>query len=151
MDTTLALPHLFTVNQDDPTLLTDSGRILFHALTARLLYISKCARPDLQLAIAFLCTRVQVSDTDDYNKLARVVKYLRVTLFITLILSMDENNTLRWYVDAVFLVHKDMRSHTGAFTTMGKEATNSGSNKKKSTPRALPRLNSLALMTKFYK
>jgi len=48
------------------------------------------ARPDIQLAVAFLCTRVQNPYTDDYKKLAKVMKYLELTIGLPLILAMDE-------------------------------------------------------------
>ena len=48
------------------------------------------ARPDIQLAVAFLCTRVQNLYTDDYKKLAKVMKYLELTIGLPLILAMDE-------------------------------------------------------------
>ena len=37
-----------------------------------------------------------------------------------MILSADENGDLTWYVDAVFAVHADMKSHTGGDLKMGK-------------------------------
>ena len=36
-----------------------------------------------------------------------------------MILSIDKSGNIKWYVDASFAVHKDMRSHTGGFMTMG--------------------------------
>ena len=48
----------------------------FHRMTARLLFASKRARPDIQVAVAFLCTRVKEPNVDDYKKLTRVIKYL---------------------------------------------------------------------------
>ena len=41
----------------------------FHHLTAKLLYLCKHTRPDLQMAVAFLTTRVQNPDIDDFKKL----------------------------------------------------------------------------------
>ena len=40
-------------------------------------------------------------------------------------------NTLRWYVDTVFGVHRDMKSHTGMIITMGQGAASSNSTKQK--------------------
>ena len=59
-------------------------------------------------------------DTDDYKKLARVMKYLQGTIGLPLILSIDKSGNIKWYVDAFFAAHKDMRSHTGGFMTMGR-------------------------------
>jgi len=51
--------HLFEINTEDPVLLGAIEQELFHHHVAQLLYLSKRARPDIQLPIAFLCTRVQ--------------------------------------------------------------------------------------------
>jgi Reverse transcriptase (RNA-dependent DNA polymerase) len=53
---TPAAEHLFTVRNDAPKVSKEVGD-LFHSLTARLLFLSKRARPEIQTAVAFLCTR----------------------------------------------------------------------------------------------
>ena len=58
-------------------------------------------------------------DTDYYKKLSRVVKYIQGTIGLPLILSIYKSVNIKWCVDASFSVHKDMRSHTGGFVTMG--------------------------------
>ena len=71
-----AAEHLFTV-RDDPTMRLDDKRAeLFHHIAIQLLFVCKRARPDLQTAISFLCTRVKNPNEDDYKKLARVIKYV---------------------------------------------------------------------------
>ena len=50
--------HLFQVNEEDPISLDDKSAVEFHHILARLLFICKRARLDLQTAVAFLCTRV---------------------------------------------------------------------------------------------
>ena len=85
----------------------------FHHNVAKLLFLSKRARPDLQTAVAFLCTRVKGPDEDKYKKLHRVMKYLRGSKEFTLALEADNLHILKWWVDASFAVHDDMRSHTG--------------------------------------
>ena len=47
------------------------------------------------------------------------MKYIQGTIGLPLILSINKSGNIKWYVDAVFEVYKDMRSHTGGFTTMG--------------------------------
>ena len=47
------------------------------------------------------------------------MKYIQGTIGLPLILSIDKSLNIKWYVDASFAVHKDMRSHTGGFMTMG--------------------------------
>ena len=48
-----------------------------------------------------------------------------------LIIVVDDTNTLRWYVDAVFGVYRDMKSHTGMMMTMGEGSVRSNSTKQK--------------------
>ena len=43
---------------------------------------------------------------------------------------------LKWWIDAAFAVHKDMRSHTRAVMTMGEGATQSKSTKQKVNTRS---------------
>jgi hypothetical protein len=63
---------------------------------------------DLQVAVAYLCTRVKCLNQSDYRKLTRVIKYLQLTIFIPLVLGWDGMGHLTWSVDASFAVHKDM-------------------------------------------
>jgi len=59
--------------------LDPASAILFHHITVQLLYLVKRTRPDLLLAISFLCTRVQEPDEDDWKKLGRCLRFLRET------------------------------------------------------------------------
>ena len=54
---TPAAPHLLKVPLEDEEL-DDERKERFHSVVAKLLYIMKRARPDLETAVAFLCTRV---------------------------------------------------------------------------------------------
>ena len=74
---TPAAAHLFRVNNTNSKRLDDDTAEVFHHLTAKLLYLCKRVRPDLMTAVAFLTTRVSQPDHDDYQKLARCIKYLR--------------------------------------------------------------------------
>jgi hypothetical protein len=80
---------------------------------------AKRGRPDLQTAIAFLCTSVSESTSEDYNKLVRLIRYLWKTKELVLRLRADNLNIVKWWVDAAFAVHKDMRSHTDGTMSMG--------------------------------
>ena len=69
---TPAANHLFNVNPDCNKL-GEEQVSQFHHLTAKLLYLSKCARPDMQTAVSFLTTRVREPDEDDYKKLGQCI------------------------------------------------------------------------------
>jgi hypothetical protein len=55
---TPASDHLFTVSPD-ATKLGSNDADMFHHNPAKLLFLCKRARPDIQTAVAFLCTRVR--------------------------------------------------------------------------------------------
>jgi len=59
------------------------------------------------------------------------MKYLDCTIGLPLILGMDKGKTIKWYVDATFAVHNDMKSHTGAIMTFGRGSAYSRSSKQK--------------------
>ena len=84
---------------------------------AKLLYLSKRARPYIQLAVSFLFTISRGPDTDDYKKMVRVMKYIQGTIGLPLILSIHKSGNIKRYVDASFEIHKDMRNHTGGLMT----------------------------------
>jgi Reverse transcriptase (RNA-dependent DNA polymerase) len=115
-----AAAHLLTVNDNAETLDQPTADY-FHRTVARLLFACKRARPDIQPAICFLCSRVQSPDVDDYKKLARVIRYLRGCPDMPLTLECD-GDTVKWWADASFAVHPDMKSHTGGMMSMGKGA-----------------------------
>ncbi|KAL7559815.1 hypothetical protein ACA910_003979 [Epithemia clementina (nom. ined.)] len=105
--------HLFTVNETNPELLDEATAELFHHNVVKLLFLCKRARPDLQTAVSFLCTRVHQPDRDDYKKLAKTMHYLRLTQLIPLTLESDDVTVIKWWIDGAFAVHRDMQSHTG--------------------------------------
>ena len=53
-------------------------------------------------------------DKDDWEKLAHMIKDLKLTEKLPLILSADNSDNLYRYADSVFSVHADMKSHYGA-------------------------------------
>jgi hypothetical protein len=59
------------------------------------------------------------------------MKYLRATIELLLVLGIDTSGKIRWYVDAAFAMHNDMKSHTGAMMTMGHGASGAQSSKQK--------------------
>jgi hypothetical protein len=120
--------HLFKV-QEDSSHLSPEWKELFHTVTAQGLFLCKRARPDICPAIAYLTTRVQAPNEDDWSKLVRLMKFLNQTVKDVLTLRADGTWRIKWHVDASFAVHIDMRSHTGAAMTMGKGAITSISRK----------------------
>ena len=60
-----------------------------------------------------------------------MMKYLKKTRGDMLTLSADDLTVTKWYADASFAVHPDMKSHTGITMTMGQGAVFSSSRKQK--------------------
>jgi hypothetical protein len=115
-------PHpriFFKINKDCEKLQPDKA-VDFHNLVAKTLYATKCARPDTCMSIAFLMTRVQAPDKDDWHKLLHLMKYLRGTCTLPLILSANGSGILKWWVDASFAVHPNMRGHSGGGLSLGR-------------------------------
>ena len=133
--TTPASENLFKVNKHSPKLDKTLAQE-FHTTVARGLFVSKRARPDIQPTIAFLCTRVKEPTKDDWKKLTRLMSYLKKTRDDVLTLKCDGKNEVKWWIDAAFAVHPDMRSHTGAIMTLGSGAVQSISKKHKVNTRS---------------
>jgi hypothetical protein len=129
-----AANHLFTINKE-PVLLNVENSEMFHHHTAKLLFLSKRARPDIQTAVAFLTTQVRSPDEVDYKKLGRCMKYLRGTIDMPLTMEADNLSIVKWWVDASYGVHPDMKSHTGTTMSMGKGSIYSRSTRQKLNTR----------------
>ena len=82
------------------------------------MFASKRARPDIQVCVAFLCTRVKSPNKQDYKKLGKVISYLKKNVHLPLVIGADDSGTLTWNIDASFAVHPDCKSHTGACLTL---------------------------------
>ena len=141
IDTTAATPaadHLFKVRELDNhnSYLPNEQASMFHRSTAQLLFLSGRARRDIQVAVAFLTTRVKHPDEDDWGKLKRVLRYLKGTADLSLNLSADGFHIIHWYIDASFAAHDDCKGHTGAMMTMGDGAAISFSRKQRINARS---------------
>ena len=68
--------NLFVVNEDCKKL-SDEAAAAFHTILAKAIYVTKRARPDISLAIAFLTMQVRSLDIEDWEKLRHLMEYLR--------------------------------------------------------------------------
>ena len=114
-----ASQNLFHIGESK--LLSEDKRELFHRSVARLLYLATRVRPDILLAVTFLCSRVTKATAVDAVKLQRVIGYLAGTPELGKRLGGDSdgNATLTSFSDASFAVHGDMKSHNGQYITLG--------------------------------
>lgn len=111
--------------------LEETRAALFHHIVAKLLFLCKRARPDIQLVVGFLCTRVKAPDEDDWKKLRRLVQYLRGSRLLPLTLRADDHRVVKWWVDAAFAVHADYKSQTGGAMSLGAGMIYSASTRQK--------------------
>jgi hypothetical protein len=116
---TPATNDLFKVKDIDISpLLCKSKRERFHSIVAQTLYLSKRVRPDLLTSVSFLTKRVLCAQDDDWNKLVRLIQYIRYTNYMGIVLEGTSLSVLAW-IDSSFAVHTDMRGHTGVVVGVG--------------------------------
>jgi hypothetical protein len=95
--TTPAAEHPFKIDNDAVKLSEEMGKV-FHNFVAKCLFLTKRARPDIHTAVAFLTTRVREPDEDDWKKLQRMIRYIRGTLTLPLILTADGTSVIVFQV-----------------------------------------------------
>ncbi len=105
-------------------------------LAAKLLRLSKRARPDFQAAASLLTTRVTQPDVDDWKKLGRAAKLLRAARGAWLALEVGDKLPVKWWVDAPFGARRDKRSHAGATASLGKGSPASSPARQKLSARS---------------
>ena len=108
----------------------------FHNFVAKKLYATKRARPDTCTVIAFLRTKVWEPDLDNWKKLSHMMRYIKGTRKLPLILSSDGTHILKWWVDAAFAVHPNMRGHYWGGLSLGRGFPTVGSTKQKLNTRS---------------
>jgi hypothetical protein len=121
---------IFQVDGDAMVLLEEE-RKQFHSAVAKLLYLSKRARPDILAAVSFLCTRVTKATIEDKKKLEYLLGYLQATKHEVLRLQLAGVLQIEAYVDAAFAPHVDSKSHTGVTIFIGGALVFAASRKQK--------------------
>ena len=58
-------------------------------------------------------------DRDDWKNLKRLLRYLKRTIKLTLIVRSDGVNVIKWWLDSLYAAHDDMQGHTGGTMSMG--------------------------------
>ena len=117
---TSAAPLNLFVVKEDCTKLTKEKSEQFHSVVAKMLFSTKRSRPDTGTAVSFLTTRVREPDEDHWSKLKHLIKYVRGTKEMPLILGENGTGMIKWYVDGSYGVHSNMRGHSGGGLAMGR-------------------------------
>jgi hypothetical protein len=93
--------NLFDVRTNEEITVLDETRARsFHHSVAHILFTPSISRKDIQTTVDFLTTRVRSPDEDDWGKLEWVLKYIRETIQMPLILNADSMDIVKWWVDA---------------------------------------------------
>ena len=127
-------PKLFHPDSKLGRLLDKESKERFHTTVARLLYLSKRGRPDIQLPVLFLCSRVQSPTRDDDLKLRRILGYLKLTRSKKRVIRVSKRMmkvVVEFFIDASFATHPDGKGHTGMIVVLAGIAIISFSKKQK--------------------
>ena len=106
----------------DARKLPEENRKAFHSFFARLLWVGIKTRPDTFVALSFLGKRTTIADEDDWLKLERLLSYLQATRNMPLIIGIDDLQVVKWWANASFAIHMDMKSHSRLFGSLGRGA-----------------------------
>jgi hypothetical protein len=126
---------LFTVDTKSKKLEHEKAKI-FHTFVMKGMFLCKRGRQDIQPGIAFLATRTTKPNEGDWAKLVKIMNFLKATQNEVASMSADDTQSIKWYVDAAFAVHKDFKSHTGATMSLGNGIICSMSTKQKVNTRS---------------
>jgi hypothetical protein len=91
----------------------------YHTITAKLLYLTKRACPDILTVVSFLCTRVTKPTMEDMKKLLHLLGYLHATRNKVLTIAKRSGSRIEMYVDAAYGLHEKGESHSGTIMLFG--------------------------------
>ena len=113
---------MFEVDESSPQLGKHPSD-LFHHIVAKLLFVSKRARLDIEATISFLCTRVLKSTQQDWSKLGKLLGYLKRTVDLPRILGANGFSSVFCWTDSSYATHQEMKGYTGGVTSFGHSVT----------------------------
>ena len=115
--------HIFEVRSREGQVFLDEPRACaFHHSVAQLLFTSTRCKKDIQTVVALLTTQVKAPGEYYWKKLWRLLQYVKYTIRLTLILSADNLNVIKWWLDASYTAHDDMRGRIGANMYLGRRS-----------------------------
>ncbi len=112
-------------DEEDKVKLDKERAQCFHSTLVHLLFVMARCRRVIQTFVAFVTTRVEDPDEDDWAKLRWVLKYEHGTVYLSLNFDASQMTLVQWWVDGSFAVFLDYRSHTGAVLLLGKRGVTS--------------------------
>ena len=96
----------------------------FHTAVAKLLYLGKRTRPEVLLAVQYLCTRVKNRTTGDFKKLDRVLGFSNFTKKRKRFIDNSAFDRVILYIDAVFGCYSDGKGQAGCCKMLNKTLVN---------------------------
>ena len=133
---TPANKNLFVSYDGSSPELDENRSEIFHSVVAKLLFIMKRGRPDIETAVSYLMTRVSKSNEMDWQKLKRCMNFIKETFNDLRTIGADNLHDVHVWVDASHAVHENMRGHTGGIISMGTGAVHCKSSKQKLNTRS---------------
>ena len=130
-----AAKWLFTTNDKSPKLKQEMMD-KYVRFVAKILWVEKRSRPDVETAVSFLITRIKAPDKDDWCKLVRAMSWLYQTADDVRIVGADDLHEMLTFIDSAHAVHPNMRGHTGGLTTFGTGIIDQKSSKQKMNTRS---------------
>ena len=90
----------------------------FHSTVAKMLWVMKRSRQDIETSIYFLCTRLKDRYIHDWGKLRRVLQFLSHTIGGDCVIGADNLYEVLTYVGASYSTHDNMRGRIGGCMTV---------------------------------
>eukprot|EP00957_Ditylum_brightwellii_P088685 6753863-Ditylum_brightwellii.AAC.1 len=106
---------------------------------------------DINPDVDFLSARVKEPNDGDWVKLLKLLGFFKGAINDVLTLEVDYTQELKWYIDAAFAVHNNMKSHTGATLTLSKGCVISKSTKHRVNSRSFTKAELVAVDNKISK
>jgi hypothetical protein len=100
-------------------LLSDRDKAIYHTDVATLLFIACRTRVDLVLGVSELCRHTRAPTQQDDAKLDRVIAFMKQTAGMPLRLKAKAPLQVVTSIDAAFANRTEMKSTSGACTTLG--------------------------------
>jgi hypothetical protein len=109
-------------NEELATRLNEKYSKKFLSIVMSLMYIARLTRPDILLPVSYLATRAHIATNEDWEKLLKVLRYLRDFSNDGITIKCEELQ-LYAHCDASYAVHQDGRSQTGYMIYMGRNCS----------------------------
>jgi hypothetical protein len=90
----------------------------YASLIMSIYYASLRVRPDTLFTVNYLSTRVKDATSREYKHALRLLKYIKGTLDVKLVLK-PSGTRVHLYVDASYGIHPNGRSHSGVVVSLG--------------------------------